>query len=476
VAKPQERSFPEYLLCIQRTSRPALSAFIISLGVGGNHSVPSRVDVTTKSGFLRDRLLVVSMDRLLRYFLQSFVRRGAITFTTAGGGKFVCGDGTGPHIFARFLTANAERRILFNPELALGEIYMEGEFIVENGSIADALAVLMDQPQVLPGWAKPQWWLRYLARHLRQFNPRGRAKDNVAHHYDLDGRLYSLFLDSDKQYSCAYFEQPDMTLDDAQLAKKRHIAAKLLVRPRDRVLDIGSGWGGLGLYLAETAGADVTGVTLSTEQLQVSNARAAERDLTRSAKFLLEDYRDIPGPFDRIVSVGMLEHVGVDFYDTYFERCAELLTEDGIMLLHSIGRSEGPDATNPWIAKYIFPGGYIPALSEVLPSIERAGLLVCDIEILRLHYAETLKAWRERFLAHREEAIQLYDERFARMWEFYLACSEMAFRKQNLMNLQIQLSRRQGVVPITRDYITREEARLRRFELGNKPRLQIAGE
>ena len=416
------------------------------------------------------------MDRLLRYFLQSFIRRGAITFTTASGGKFTCGDGTGPHILARFMTANAERRVLLNPELALGEIYMEGEFIVENGTIADALAILMDQPQVLPGWARPQWWLRYLARHLRQFNPRRRAKNNVAHHYDLDGRLYSLFLDSDKQYSCAYFEEPGMTLDDAQLAKKRHIAAKLLVRPHDRVLDIGSGWGGLGLYLAGTAGANVTGVTLSTEQLQVSNARAAERDLTRSAKFVLEDYRDIPGPFDRVVSVGMFEHVGVDFYDTYFKRCAELLTDDGIMLLHSIGRSEGPDVTNPWIAKYIFPGGYIPALSEVLPAIERAGLLVCDIEILRLHYAETLKAWRERFMARREEAVQLYDERFARMWEFYLACSEMAFRKQNLMNFQIQLTKRQGVVPITRDYVTHEEARLRRAEMGTKPRLKMAGE
>jgi cyclopropane-fatty-acyl-phospholipid synthase len=416
------------------------------------------------------------MNRLLRYFLQQFIRRGAITFTTADGEKFSCGDGTGPRIFARFLTTDAEQRVLRNPELALGEIYMEGSFIVENGSIADALAILMNQPEALPRWAKPQWWLRYMARHLRQFNMRRRARNNVAHHYDLDGRLYSLFLDSDRQYSCAYFEQPDMTLDDAQLAKKRHIAAKLLIRPDDRVLDIGSGWGGLALYLAETTGANVTGVTLSTEQLQVSNARAAEKHLEHSAKFLLEDYRDIPGPFERVVSVGMLEHVGVDFYDTYFKHCAELMTDDGVMLLHAIGRSEGPDVTNPWIAKYIFPGGYIPSLSEVLPSIERAGLLVCDIEILRLHYAETLKAWRERFMAHREEAIQLYDERFARMWEFYLACSEMAFRKQNLMNFQIQLTRRQGVVPITRDYVTREEARLRRFEAGKKPRLQIAGE
>ena len=416
------------------------------------------------------------MDRLLRYFLRQFIRRGAITFTTADGDKFTCGDGTGPHVFVRFLTADAERRVLRNPELALGEIYAEGSFIVENGSIADALAILMDQPQVLPRWAKLHWWLRYLARHVRQFNLRSRSKNNVAHHYDLDGRLYSLFLDSDKQYSCAYFEHPDATLDDAQLAKKRHITAKLLVRPNDRVLDIGSGWGGLGIYLAETTGANVTGVTLSTEQLQVSNARAAEKNLGQSAKFLLEDYRDVPGPFERIVSVGMFEHVGVDFYDTYFKHCAELLTDDGVMLLHSIGRSEGPDATNPWIAKYIFPGGYIPALSEVLPSIERAGLLVCDIEILRLHYAETLKAWRERFMARREEAIQLYDERFARMWEFYLASSEMAFRKQNLMNIQVQLTKRQGIVPMTRDYIPREEAKLRRAELGKRPRLQIAGE
>jgi cyclopropane-fatty-acyl-phospholipid synthase len=416
------------------------------------------------------------MDRLLRYFLQQFIRRGAMNFTTASGAKFSCGDGTGPPVFVRFMTADAERRVLLNPELALGEVYMEGTFVVENGSIADALAILMDQPDIVPRWARLQWWLRYPVRHLKQFNPRRRAKDNVAHHYDLDGRLYSLFLDADKQYSCAYFETPDSTLDDAQLAKKRHLAAKLLIGRGDRVLDIGSGWGGLSLYLAEMTGASVSGVTLSTEQLQVSNARAAERNLERSAKFFLEDYRDATGPFDRIVSVGMFEHVGVDFYETYFRRCAELLTDDGVMMLHSIGRSEGPDATNPWIAKYIFPGGYIPALSEVLPAIERSGLLVCDVEILRLHYADTLKAWRERFMARREDAVQLYDERFARMWEFYLACSEMAFRKQNLMNFQIQLTKRQGVVPMTRDYIGREEARLRGLERGQRPRLKIAGE
>jgi len=416
------------------------------------------------------------MDRLLRYFLGQFIRRGTMTFTTARGARFTCGDGTGKPVAVRFLTADAERRVLLNPELALGEVFMEGAFVVENGSIADALAILLDQPEILPRWAWLQWWLRYLVRHIQQFNPPSRSKQNAARHYDLDGRLYSLFLDADRQYSCAYFETPDLTLDDAQLAKKRHLAAKLLIERGHRVLDIGSGWGGLGLYLAETAGADVTGVTLSTEQLQVSNARAAEKNLARSARFMLEDYRTVSGSFDRIVSVGMFEHVGVGFYETYFRRCAELLADDGVMVLHSIGRSSGPDVSSPWIAKYIFPGGYIPALSEVIPAIERSGLLICDIEILRLHYAETLKAWRERFMARREEAVRLYDERFARMWEFYLAAAEMSFRKQGLMVFQIQLAKRQGVVPMTRNYIAREESRLRGVEQGQRPRLQIAGE
>jgi cyclopropane-fatty-acyl-phospholipid synthase len=416
------------------------------------------------------------MDRLLRRLLVKFIRRGTMVFTTASGETFTCGDGTGDPVHARFLTTKAEQRVLLNPELALGESYMDGEFVVENGTIADALAILMDQPEALPRWARPQWLMRYLFRRLRQFNPRRRARNNVAHHYDLDGRLYALFLDADRQYSCAYFETPDTSLDDAQLAKKRHLAAKLLIRRGDRVLDIGSGWGGLGLYLSEMTGANVTGITLSTEQLQTSNARAAEKDLQRTAKFLLQDYRDIGGPFDRIVSVGMFEHVGVDHYDTFFKRCAELLTDDGVMMLHAIGRSTGPDVTSPWITKYIFPGGYIPALSEVFPAIERAGLLVCDTEILRLHYAETLKAWRERFMARREEAVQLYDERFARMWEFYLAASEMAFRKQNMMNFQIQLAKRQDAVPMTRDYVIREEARLRSLERGKRTRLRIAGE
>ena len=416
------------------------------------------------------------MDRLLRLFLNKFIRRGSMIFVTASGARFTCGDGTGEPVQAHFLARAAERQVLANPELALGEAYMDGTFVIERGTIADALAILMDQRDALPSWAKPQWWLRHLGRHFRQLNLRARARSNVAHHYDLDGRLYSLFLDADKQYSCAYFETPGTALDDAQLAKKRHLAAKLLLGRADRVLDIGSGWGGLGLYLAEIAGVDVTGITLSREQLSVSNARAAERGLAEHAKFLLQDYRDTVGAFDRIVSVGMFEHVGVGFYDAFFRRCAELLTDDGVMVLHSIGRSEGPNVTNPWITKYIFPGGYIPALSEVTPAIERSGLLVCDIEILRLHYAETLRAWRERFMARREEAVQLYDERFARMWEFYLAASEMSFRKGNLMNFQIQLTKRQGVVPITRGYVDREKARLRSLEQASRPRLKIAGE
>jgi cyclopropane-fatty-acyl-phospholipid synthase len=417
-----------------------------------------------------------SMDRLLQFFLSRFIRRGSVTFTTASGFTFTCGDGTGQPVGVKFLTPAAERHLLLDPELALGEIYTDGTLVMEQGSIADLLAIALSQPDAMPRWAKLQFWVRYVARHWQQFNPRRRARRNVARHYDLDGRLYRLFLDADMQYSCAYFETPDSSLDDAQLAKKRHLAAKLQITPGQRVLDIGCGWGGLGLYLAQMTGADVTGVTLSEEQFGIANARAGELGLGDHARFLLQDYRDTPGPFDRIVSVGMFEHVGVDYYDTYFRRCAALLDDDGVMVLHAIGRSEGPGITNPWIAKYIFPGGYIPALSEVLPAIERAGLLVDDIEILRLHYAETLKAWRERFLARCEEAARLYDESFVRMWEFYLACSEMSFRKQNMMVFQIRLTRRQGTVPMTRDYIAREEARLRAIEASKGPPLRLAGE
>jgi cyclopropane-fatty-acyl-phospholipid synthase len=416
------------------------------------------------------------MDRLLQFLLRTFIRRGTLKVTTSRAITFTVGDGSGKPVAIRFASRTAEWGMLIDPELKLGESYMDGSFVLEEGSIADMLAIALGQEAELPHWARPQWLLRYFGRRLAQFNPRKRARHNVAHHYDLSGQLYSLFLDADRQYSCAYFERHEQTLDDAQLAKKRHLTAKLLVEPGKRVLDIGSGWGGLGLYLAEMCGVDVTGITLSEEQYRVANARAAEKQLSRHTRFKLQDYRDLTGEFDRIVSVGMFEHVGVGHYDTFFRKCAGVLTDDGVMVLHAIGRSEGPGITNPWVAKYIFPGGYIPALSEVLPHVEKAGLLVTDIEILRLHYAETLKAWRERFLAHREEVERIYDKKFARMWEFYLASSEMAFRKQNMMVFQIQLAKRQGIVPTTRDYIARSEHQLIAMEGQKRPSLQLAGE
>ena len=418
------------------------------------------------------------MDRLLRTVLQSSICAGTLGITTASGRRFTLGDGTGKPVAIRFRSHAAERGILFDPEMKFGEAYMDGSVVVEEGSIADVLAVILRQQRDgrPPLFARPQWFIRYLYRRFLQFNPRPRARRNVAHHYDLDGQLYSLFLDADRQYSCAYFETPDLSLDDAQLAKKRHLAAKLLIRPHVRVLDIGSGWGGLALYLAEAGAARVTGVTLSEEQFRASQARAEEKDITGKVEFRLQDYRDLDNRYDRIVSVGMFEHVGVNHYDAFFGKCAELLDDDGIMLLHSIGRSEGPNVTNPFIAKYIFPGGYIPALSEMLAAVERAGLLATDIEVLRRHYAETLKAWRARFLAHREQVERLYDQRFVRMWEFYLAASEMSFRYSGLMVLQLQLAKREGVVPITRDYIGREEARLRALEGGRRPPLRLAGE
>ncbi len=418
------------------------------------------------------------MERLLELLLKRFVRRGTLRITTASGFVLRAGDGTGAAVAVRFTTRATELAILLDPEVKVGECYMDGTLVLEEGTIADLLAIVLGQNiDGMPAdWARPQWMLRYIKRRLAQFNPPSRARQNVAHHYDLDDRLYSLFLDADKQYSCAYFEKPDQSIDDAQLAKKRHIAAKLRLGGQPRVLDIGCGWGGLALYLGEVARARVTGITLSKEQFARASERATEKALTETVAFQMQDYRDVSDTYDRIVSVGMFEHVGVGHYDAFFKKCAGLLSNDGVMLLHSIGRSEGPNVTNPWIAKYVFPGGYIPALSEVLPAIERAGLLVTDIEILRLHYAETVKAWRDRFLAHRDEVLRIYDQRFLRMWEFYLAASEAAFREQAMMVMQIQLTKRQNVVPMTRDYIVQEEARLRAIERGQRPQLRLAGE
>jgi cyclopropane-fatty-acyl-phospholipid synthase len=286
----------------------------------------------------------------------------------------------------------------------------------------------------------------------------------VAHHYDLDSRLYRLFLDPDMQYSCAYFEQPDQSLTDAQLAKKRHIAAKLMAGPGHDILDIGCGWGGLGMYLAQIAGAkSVKGITLSQEQLAIAQKRAAE-NASSTVAFKLEDYRDTQGQFDRIVSVGMFEHVGISYYDAYFKACHRLLKDDGVMLLHTIGCSGVPGFVTPWLDKYIFPGGYIPALSEIVPVIERAGLVIADVEILHSHYAQTLRHWRMTFMSRREEAKALYDERFCRMWEFYLAAAEAAFRCEDLVIFQIVLSKSPHRWPMTRDFIRARETELRARE------------
>jgi cyclopropane-fatty-acyl-phospholipid synthase len=416
------------------------------------------------------------MDWLLQAVAGRFVHRGNFRVTLPDGRVFIFGDGTGMPVAVRFTSRAALREVLLDPELKFGEAYMDGTMVVDEGSIADVLHVVCQNDAGAKRWGRPLYLARYLKRRWQQRNPKPKAQRNAAHHYDLDDRLYSLFLDADRQYSCGYFESPGQSLDDAQLAKKRHLAAKLLTQRGQRVLDIGCGWGGLALYLAEFCGAQVKGITLSKEQHAVAQQRAAEKQLSRQVDFQLEDYRDVEGPFDRIVSVGMFEHVGLNFYETFFRKCADLLAKDGVFLLHSIGRSEGPGITNPWVAKYIFPGGYIPALSEVLPYIERAGLLITDIEILRLHYAETLKAWRERFLAHKHEVERIYDPRFVRMWEFYLAAAEVNFRDHAAMVFQIQLTKRQGVVPMTRDYILHEERRLRAAEGGQRTPLRLAGE
>ncbi len=417
------------------------------------------------------------MATLLQRFFEQFIRDGGLEVCTASGRRYTIGNVNGPAPAIRFGDRAAELRLLANPALALGELYMDGRLLVTRGSIYDVVALatrnLALQPPVR--LLRMRERLRVALRRVHQRNGERRARRNVAHHYDIDGRLYDFFLDPDRQYSCAYFETPDQSLEEAQLAKKRHIVAKLLVEPGHRVLDIGSGWGGLALYLAEQCGAAVTGITLSDEQLAIARSRAQHRRLAESVEFDLRDYRSVGGRFDRIVSVGMFEHVGVGYYDAFFSKVSDLLTDSGVMLLHAIGSSDGPGATNPWMAKYIFPGDYTPALSEVLPAIERAGLIVTDIEIFRLHYAETLQAWRERFLARRGEAKMLYDERFCRMWEFYLAGCEAAFRHGGLMVFQIQLAKRHDAVPLTRDYIAQREALLRMQET-RKPDLMIAAE
>jgi cyclopropane-fatty-acyl-phospholipid synthase len=392
---------------------------------------------------------------ILHRVLKRTIVRGSLEVVDVDGTVYRLGDGTGQPVRVRFASRAAIWNVLRHPDLNLGDEFMRGGYVVEHGSIYDLLQLLFDNaPLARPPWpAVATGAVRRSLRRLRQLNTPTRARRNVRAHYDLNGRLYSLFLDNDLQYSCAYWEKGVTSLEDAQLAKKRHLAAKLALEPGMRVLDIGSGWGGLGLYLAEHHDIEVVGVTLSDEQFAVSNARAAERGLAGRVQFLLQDYRKVRGPFDRIVSVGMFEHVGLNHYRAFFGACRELLTPNGVMLLHSIGRTGGPGDTAAWIQRHIFPGGYIPALSEVIPHVEKSRLMLTDVEILRLHYAETLRHWRERFLAHREEVVALYDERFCRMWEFYLASAEAAFRAGMLMNFQIQAACSQHALPITRDYM-----------------------
>jgi cyclopropane-fatty-acyl-phospholipid synthase len=406
---------------------------------------------------------------LFARFLRHVVRKGDLLVVDATGRSWTFGDGTGQRVAIRLHDKALHTRLALKPELHVGEAYMDGTLTVEEGTLYDFLllgtenlAAMPNHPFLTVGRAVEKW-----LRAVWQYNPVSRARAHVAHHYDLSARLYDLFLDEDRQYSCAYFASPDDSLETAQLNKKRHLAAKLLLQPGQRILDIGCGWGGLALYLASIADVQVTGLTLSEEQIKVAEERARRAGLSDRVRFQLRDYREETGRYDRIVSVGMFEHVGVRYYPAFFDQVRRLLTDDGVAVIHAIGRSDGPAATNPWLRKYIFPGGYSPALSEVLPVVERTGMFVTDIEILRLHYARTLRHWRERFLRNRDEIRTIYDERFCRMWEFYLVGCELAFVNQGHMVFQMQIGRSLTAVPLTRDYI-------HDWEHGNRRRSDIA--
>ena len=383
-------------------------------------------------------------------FLTRRIKTGTLSIKLGSAPFQTYGDGTGPEVRA-VIDRGALFRILARPtSLTIGECYMDGSLRIEQGGIFDLVALVARNSKF---GAIREGPLRRLLRSIRQRNDEITARRNAAHHYDLSEALYRRFLDEDMQYSCAYFERPDMTLEEAQAAKRARIAKKLVLRAGHRVLDIGSGWGGLAMELARSEEVNVLGVTLAVEQQRVAAERAAQAGLSERVAFNLQDYRAVEGPFDRVVSIGMLEHVGRPNYDAYFQKIAELLPKDGVALVHSIGRKHGRGVTNPFLDKYIFPGGYIPLLSEVLPSVERAGLQVADIEVWRMHYAETLRHWRERFAAARADMAALYDERFCRMWEYYLAISEVAFRWAGFAVFQLQLVKTADAVPITKAYL-----------------------
>jgi len=394
--------------------------------------------------------------------LRKIVRHGTLTITMPDGRTETLGDGQGEPVVIEISDPALPRAFIVNPELAVGEAYMDGKMTIRDDDLHGLIGLGIRNLSIGRGHGLERLFGPVLGR-LDQFNPLGRAKRNVAHHYDLSGELYDLFLDSDKQYSCAYFRDPGMSLEEAQVAKKEHIARKLCLEPGMRVLDIGCGWGGLALTLARNHGAHVTGVTLSEEQHRTANERVREADLQDRIDIRLLDYRKVKGTFDRIVSVGMFEHVGVPHYREYFRHVREKLTGDGVALVHTIGRCGPTGRTSPWITKYIFPGGYVPAMSEAMRAIERERLWTADVEVWRLHYAETLKAWYERFTANISRAREIYDERFCRMWRFYLAASELTFRLDRQVVFQFQLARRRDAVPLTRDYLypSLEESRMK---------------
>ena len=382
----------------------------------------------------------------------------------------------------RFTDPHFTRRFLAGPDLAIGEAYMDGRMVIEDGTLYDALATLVHNLFVYSRespFFRLHWLLNRAPRWIHQHNPVKRAEQNVSHHYNLSKELYRQFLDQDWQYSCAYWPPGVETLEDAQLAKKRHIGAKLALEPGQSVLDIGCGWGGLALHLAREHDVRVTGITLSSEQLRVARARAADEGLDDRVEFRLQDYRHVPETFDRVVSVGMFEHVGVNHYVEFFRKTRDRLKPDGVFLLHTIGRAESPGGTNTWLRKYIFPGGYTPALSEMSTALERADWIITDLEVLRMHYAETLRHWRERFAARHDYVVtQLYDERFYRMWDFYLTGCEVVFRFDRQVVFQVQMTRELGALPITRDYITDDDRAAWRIGPGARaagPRLRGVG-
>lgn len=412
---------------------------------------------------------------LLGRLLKRLIRKGELHVIDAIGRRHRFGEPGGePSVTIRLHDKRLHHQLFLNPRLKVGEAYMDGTLTVENGTIYDFLDLATRNLGYCEANWLDRWILRYrvLWRRFQQANPLGRAQRNVAHHYDLSDELYDLFLDKDRQYSCGYFPSPETSLDAAQLAKKRHIASKLLLKPGQRVLDIGSGWGGLALYLAREVKVSVDGVTLSTEQHKVSTRRAEEAGMSDRVAFHLRDYREVTGRYDRIVSVGMFEHVGVPHYEEYFRKVRDLLSDDGVALIHTISHCDAPCSTNPWLRKYIFPGGYCPSLSEILKVTERLGLWVTDIEVLRLHYAETLRHWRRRFLARRDEAEALYDARFCRMWEFYLAGCEVSFRNMGQSVAQIQIAKSVDAVPVTRDYMFEWERNQDRYAPAETPRLK----